>query len=54
VCSSDLEEAAEKLSVEKAQTFFDSKIRKENFMFNLYLDKRAEDVEFLSETVSRK
>jgi hypothetical protein len=31
--------AAENLAAEKAQTFFDNKIQKENFMFNKYLDK---------------
>lgn len=33
------EAMAEKLSLEKAQAFFDKKIRKENFMFNQYLNK---------------
>ena len=33
------EVGAEKLALEKAQAFFDKKIRKENFMFNQYLNK---------------
>ena len=33
------EAAAEKLSMEKAQKFFETKIRKENFMFNQFLNK---------------
>jgi hypothetical protein len=36
------EEAAEKISMQKAEAFFNEKIRKENFMFNQYLDKRVE------------
>jgi len=37
------EDAAEKLSGEKAQAFFDTKIVKENFMFNKYLDRIKRD-----------
>ena len=33
------EVAAENLATEKAQSFFDNRIQKENFMFNMYLDK---------------
>lgn len=37
------EAAAEKISMEKAQAFFDTKIRKENFMFNQFLDRIESD-----------
>lgn len=39
------EAAAEKLSNELAQSFFETKIRKENFMFNEFLNRRVGDVE---------
>lgn len=39
------EVAAEKLSTELAQQFFDVKIKKENFMFNEFLNKRKESAE---------
>lgn len=48
------EVAAEKLSTERAQNFFESKIRKENFMFNMFLDRIKEDVSQPPETVEAK
>lgn len=40
------EDAAKKLSLEKAQKFFETKIVKENFMFNQFLKRRLEFSEF--------
>lgn len=48
------EAAAEQISMDKAQKFFDEKIKKENFMFNAYTDKRIQDTELSPEFFAEK